>query len=74
MASGLQHGVMGALLELTATSMAAVEVDGRGYASGKLLDFLEHGDNLRFAGIGVVSGLPLTGENWSVFWFRGGSR
>ena len=66
MASGLQHGVMGALFELTATSLAAVEVDGRGYASGKLLDLLEHGDNLRFAGIGVVSGLPLTGENWSV--------
>ena len=66
MASGLQHGVMGALLELTATSLAAVEVDGRGYASGKLLDLLEHGDNLRFADIGVVSGLPLTGENWSV--------
>ena len=66
MASGLQHGVMGALLELTATSMAAVDVYGRGYASGKLLDLLEHGDNLRFAGIGVVSGLPLTGENWSV--------
>lgn len=66
MSSGLHHGVMGALFELTATSMAAVEVDGRGYASGKLLDLLEHGDNLRFAGIGVVSGLPLTGENWSV--------
>ena len=74
MASGLQHGVMGALFELTATSMVAVDVQGRCYASGKLLDLLEHGDNLRFAGIGVVSGLPLTGENWSVFWFRGGSR
>ena len=66
MSSGLHHGVMGALFELTATSLAAVDVDGRGYASGKLLDFLEHGDNLRFAGIGVVSGLLLTGENWSV--------
>ena len=66
MSSGLHHGVMGALFELTATSLAAVEVDGRGYASGKLLDLLEHGDNLRFADIGVVSGLPLTGENWSV--------
>ena len=66
MASGLQHGVMSALFELTATSMVAVDVQGRCYASGKLLDFLEHGDNLRFADIGVVSGLPLTGENWSV--------
>ena len=74
MSSGLHHGVMGALFELTATSAAAVDVDDRSYACGKLLDLLEHGDNLRFAGIGVVSGLPLTGENWSVFWFRGGTR
>ena len=66
MASGLQHGVMGALLELTATGMTAINVDGRGYAGGKLLDLLEHGDNLRFADIGVVPGLLLTGENWSV--------
>ena len=35
-------------------------------AGGKLLDLLEHGDNLRFADIGVVPGLLLTGENWSV--------
>ena len=66
MASGLQHGVMSALFELTATSMVAIDVQGRCYASGKLLDLLEHGDNLRFADIGVVPGLLLTGENWSV--------
>ena len=66
MAGGLQHGVMGALLELTATGMTAINVDGRGYAGGKLLDLLEHGDNLRFADIGVVPGLLLTGENWLV--------
>ena len=58
MSSGLHHGVMGALFELTATSMTAVDVDGRDYACGKLLDLLEHGDNLRFADIGVVPGLP----------------
>ena len=66
MAGGLQHGVRGALLELTATGMTAINVDGRGYAGGKLLDLLEHGDNLRFADIGVVPGLLLTGENWLV--------
>jgi hypothetical protein len=66
MSSGLHHGVIGALLEKTTASMVAVDVQGRCYASGKLLDLLEHGDNLRFAGIGVVPGLPLTGENWLV--------
>jgi hypothetical protein len=58
MSSGLHHGVIGALLEKTAASVTAVDVDDRGYACGKLLDLLEHGDNLRFAGIGVVPGLP----------------
>jgi hypothetical protein len=74
MAGCLHHGVIGALLEKTAASAAAVDVDDRGYACGKLLDLLEHGDNLRSADIGVVPGLPLTGEIRLVFWFRGGTR